>query len=214
MFDLEQSIVEWRKQMLAAGIKTPVPLEELEIHLRDEIEQKMQSGMSGQEAFENAALRIGRADALKTEFNKTGDAKEKFEPALARFVLYSAILAFGWILIMGIHAFLKYEMSLAWRLAGFADMAAITLSVLGRHWLNRIFPVIPDKRVRTIVGITFGLLSMSGMVVFMNFILPNFELTEGQLTVVVLWSLTLMAALGAVWAGLEEAARKQIATTD
>ena len=37
MFDLEQSIAEWRRQMLAAGIKTPVPLEELEIHLREDI---------------------------------------------------------------------------------------------------------------------------------------------------------------------------------
>jgi len=37
MFSLEKSISEWRRQMLAAGIKTPVPLEELEIHLREEI---------------------------------------------------------------------------------------------------------------------------------------------------------------------------------
>ena len=41
MFDLEKSIAEWRKQMLSAGIKTPVPLEELEIHLREEIEQQI-----------------------------------------------------------------------------------------------------------------------------------------------------------------------------
>jgi len=37
MFDLEQAIIAWRQQMLAAGIKSPVPLEELENHLRDEI---------------------------------------------------------------------------------------------------------------------------------------------------------------------------------
>ena len=30
MFDLEQAIAGWRRQMQAAGIKTPVPLEELE----------------------------------------------------------------------------------------------------------------------------------------------------------------------------------------
>ena len=34
MFDLEKSITRWREQMLAAGIKTPSPLEELENHLR------------------------------------------------------------------------------------------------------------------------------------------------------------------------------------
>ncbi len=30
MFDLENAIADWRRQMLAAGIQTPVPLEELE----------------------------------------------------------------------------------------------------------------------------------------------------------------------------------------
>ena len=38
MLNLEQKISEWRKQMLAVGIQAPVPLEELEIHLREEIE--------------------------------------------------------------------------------------------------------------------------------------------------------------------------------
>ena len=41
MFDIEQSFTEWRKQMLAAGIKTPVPLVELEIHLREDVEKEM-----------------------------------------------------------------------------------------------------------------------------------------------------------------------------
>jgi len=40
MFDIEQSFTEWRKQMLAAGIKTPVPLVELEIHLREDVEKE------------------------------------------------------------------------------------------------------------------------------------------------------------------------------
>jgi hypothetical protein len=71
MFDLEKSIAEWRKQMLAAGIKTPVPLEELECHLRDDVEQQIQSGLNAQQAFENSVRRIGQADKLKSEFKKT-----------------------------------------------------------------------------------------------------------------------------------------------
>ncbi|HEY5041998.1 MAG TPA: hypothetical protein VIK53_08340 [Verrucomicrobiae bacterium] len=53
MFNLEQSIADWRQQMLAAGIETPVPLDELEIHLREEIERQMKSGSDKQQAFEN-----------------------------------------------------------------------------------------------------------------------------------------------------------------
>ena len=71
MFDLEQSIVEWRRQMLAAGIKTPVPLEELEGHLREEIERQTKSGSDERRAFEIAAQQIGQAGALKNEFKKT-----------------------------------------------------------------------------------------------------------------------------------------------
>jgi hypothetical protein len=71
MFDLEKSIADWRKQMLAAGIKTPVPLEELEIHLREEIERQMKTGLSEQEAFEISIQRIGQPKMLNNEFKKS-----------------------------------------------------------------------------------------------------------------------------------------------
>jgi leader peptidase (prepilin peptidase)/N-methyltransferase len=76
MFDLEQAIVEWRRQMLAAGIKTPVPLEELESHLRDDVEQQVLAGSDAQQAFEAAVLRIGRAGALNCEFTKIVETRE------------------------------------------------------------------------------------------------------------------------------------------
>ena len=77
MFSLEQSILGWRKQMLAAGIKSPVLLEELEIHLRDEIERQIKPGMNEQESFNSAVQKIGRPSALQREFQKTitGPAK-------------------------------------------------------------------------------------------------------------------------------------------
>ena len=71
MFDLEKSIVNWRKQMLAAGIKTPVPLEELESHLREEIGQQLKSGLNEQKAFEISTQRIGQPKMLKREFKKS-----------------------------------------------------------------------------------------------------------------------------------------------
>jgi hypothetical protein len=87
MFNLEQSIAEWRRQMLAAGIKTPVPLEELEIHLREEIEQQMKSGLNEQEAFNSAVQKIGQEKALKSEFQKIGGIFEntimkKYKPVI------------------------------------------------------------------------------------------------------------------------------------
>ena len=71
MFDLETSITEWRKQMLATGIKTPVPLDELEIHLREEIECQMNSGLDKQNAFEVSVQQIGQPKILDSEFKKS-----------------------------------------------------------------------------------------------------------------------------------------------
>src|SRR2546427_8682508 len=75
MFNLDQAIADWRRQMLAAGIKTPVPLNELESHLRDDVEQQVRSGGNAQQAFESAVQRIGQAGALKGEFAKVPSKK-------------------------------------------------------------------------------------------------------------------------------------------
>ena len=70
MYNLEQSIVEWRKQMLAAGIISPVLLEELENHLREEIQQQIKFGLNEHDAFELSVQRIGPPGGLKHEFQK------------------------------------------------------------------------------------------------------------------------------------------------
>jgi hypothetical protein len=67
---LEQSIAGWRQRMLAAGIKTPAPLDELENHLREEIERLKKSGVDERMAIENAVQQTGQPQSLKNEFNK------------------------------------------------------------------------------------------------------------------------------------------------
>ena len=71
MFNLESSISAWRNQMLAAGIQSPVPLDELESHLRDDIVRQIESGLGEAEAFQAAAQKIGHPAALKAEFLKS-----------------------------------------------------------------------------------------------------------------------------------------------
>ena len=56
--------------MLAVGIKSPSPLDELELHLREEIERQMKSELNEQNAFEISVLRIGQPKILKREFKK------------------------------------------------------------------------------------------------------------------------------------------------
>ena len=72
MFNLDLVIAEWRRQMEAAGVKSSEVLNELESHLRDDVEQQVLTGMSQQQAFKAAVERMGRTQALKREFEKVG----------------------------------------------------------------------------------------------------------------------------------------------
>ncbi len=60
---------------------------------------------------------------------------------------------------LGIYGLLKNDMSLGWRLVGFADVVVIVLAVLGCRYINKLFPVIPNKRVRMAIGLSFGILA-------------------------------------------------------
>ena len=90
MFDLERAIADWRRQMLAAGVKPPTTLDELESHLREDVERQTQSGVSVEQAFEIALQRIGQPGTLQSEFAKVGATKEtrrrKLKLALLRFL--------------------------------------------------------------------------------------------------------------------------------
>jgi len=84
MFNLELAIKAWRREMIAAGIKTPDTLDELECHLRDAVEQEMCSGKSTAQAFAAAIQRLGGASAIQGEFQKVA--------GLGRLVIRAALL--------------------------------------------------------------------------------------------------------------------------
>jgi len=77
MFNLEQAVADWRRQLISAKIQTPVTLDELESHLREEIEQQMKSGRDAEQAYKNAVQHLGEINALKTEFKQAGRAVDK-----------------------------------------------------------------------------------------------------------------------------------------
>jgi hypothetical protein len=70
MFNLDQAIADWRRRMAAGGVKTPVPLEELETHLREDIGSLVSAGMPAARAFQLAVSRLGNPGPLRTEFDK------------------------------------------------------------------------------------------------------------------------------------------------
>lgn len=56
--------------MIAAGLHKGEALDELESHLREDIQQQIQAGLTTQRAFESAVERIGGPQVLKGEFAK------------------------------------------------------------------------------------------------------------------------------------------------
>jgi hypothetical protein len=83
MFNLEQAIATWRQKMLSAGIKAPVPLDELESHLRDELAGRRVD----QQTFDAVVAQFGNAHLLRSEFKKVNRSsmKRKIIIALAVF---------------------------------------------------------------------------------------------------------------------------------
>lgn len=76
MPDLEEKIAEWRRQMVAGGITSPQVLDELESHLRDDVEEQEREGVTVHRAFEIAVQRLGKAAVLECEFEKVGETRE------------------------------------------------------------------------------------------------------------------------------------------
>jgi hypothetical protein len=70
MFDLNQQIIQWRKSLGQSESLVRSDLDELESHLRDQIDQLTLSGLSPEEAFWVAQRRIGNAANLPGEYAK------------------------------------------------------------------------------------------------------------------------------------------------
>jgi hypothetical protein len=207
MFNLEQAIPDWRKQMLAAGIKSPVPLDELEIHLREEIERQMKSGLDGLAAFNSAIQKIGQANALKVEFTKIGETKYAWQRKLMR--IFCPAFAFLYLLWCSYLLF-KVEMNAAERMAGFVAVALFVLIWSNTPQFYRFVPIIPDKRQREIIQAVASLFWPVCGIFAANFILPHLDLTCGQLIVTVLWAMIPVGFFAAISYGLCDAAYRTV----
>jgi hypothetical protein len=77
MTEIDQRIDGWRRDLKAAGISSAEVLAELEGHLRDDIEQRMRSGLQVQQAFELAVRRMGDPSVLVAEFAKVANSTSR-----------------------------------------------------------------------------------------------------------------------------------------
>jgi hypothetical protein len=210
MSNVEQSIAEWRKQMLAAGVSSPVPLEELQIHLHEEIERQLNLGCSEAEAFSSAAQKIGSPQTVQDEFKKMekAEAERKWKESQ---IWLGAIL--GWLQLLVFGAILVNPyMTFGQRMAGLAAMA-VSVLLVGVVGLNhRLLPVIPNRRTRAVIGFVAGVVPASiWVLVFGHFFLTGHEFPFGHYLVTLLWvSCPPLAVCLGLILGFETAARKKV----
>jgi hypothetical protein len=142
MFNLNEAISKWRQQMVAAGIKSPEVLDELESHLRDGFEEQVGSGTTPEEAFETAARRIGQAGALRAEFSKL----EATRPALSSRIL--RLIRFGlapWMLLINVLTLVQFEISPLERTAALFVVLVISLYLASLSYWQRFLSGIIQK---------------------------------------------------------------------
>jgi hypothetical protein len=222
MFNLEQSIADWRRQMLAAGIKMPVPLEELEIHLREEIGRLVKSGKDAQKAFEEAIQLIGKANMINNEFKKV---KEPLEARFTKvvgivFLVVISLAACCFSLLLADAMFLLHHYKIdqssvatvGQLVSGFAAIAAFTLFAWSWRLCPGIFPAISKKALKIIpICGCVSLLFWTAVVVF-RIVVPHPDATFGQVALLMWAILVPPTALGGLILGLDAAARKKAAS--
>jgi len=215
MFHLETAITEWRNQMLAAGIKSPVPLEELESHLREDIEQQARAGLNGRRAFEAAVQKIGRAGIVHREFSKVNEnniVNQRRIDAVSS-VVCAAVAAVTSTAVFLLPPFWS-QMNFRERMTGFAGIVMGVLFLCGWRCLSKFLPVISSKWILVRVQFGSAALGTAIMLSFLAFIWPRFE-AAGQSIVALVCALMIPLGLfGGIAYGLGEAARCQNGATD
>lgn len=206
MFNLEQAIAQWRQQMLDAGIKSPDVLDELETHLRDDVERHTKLGKGAQQAFGIAAQNLGKSDALRNEFKKAHGSSR----AMEKLMFGTCCVFVGFIVLLsGLAIFLCFA---SWGERTVASAAVVSILLIACGWKYGVpfLPVIADWRLRWGVGLTCIASGFIASSLFCGIILPHFEVgADHQLPAIGLWAVFLIAVFGCAGLGLTMSERER-----
>ncbi len=175
MFDLEQAISDWRRQMIAGRVKSSEILDELESHLREDVEQRMRSGLAEKQAFELAVRQMGPVGVLSTEFAKVKKRDERLRRALKVIccvtLVFILVLA-SWASRLGMHlgagvlllsAIMYIALSVrSWRQNGQFQQGLSRLSPSGKQTLQLACEEAPRLH-HNYIGTEHVLLGLTGL---------------------------------------------------
>jgi hypothetical protein len=190
MFDLEVTISNWRRQMVEAGIKPAEALNELESHLRDEVEHEKRLGASNENAFQIATQRLGNVGALRQEFQKV----YRTSLALEKLMIGIGVIFVGFIILLSALSVAVCFTGIGERLVASGAVASILLVACRWRCALPLLPVIRETGWRWTIGLAcIGFGFVAGPL-FCQWVLPFFEVgPDHMLPGVGLWAVFLVA---------------------
>jgi hypothetical protein len=209
MFDLEKAIEEWQRQMRAAGIRTPAPLDELESHLREDVATQMTAGCEASQAFQRAVSSLGAPAALQAEFASARLPREHRDRTLRLCCLAAGALVYACPLLLNASRILGQMDSADGRLA-MAAFALTLLSLFAGFPACRFLPVIAEPRTRTRIQALSFIPILVWFVVLTFGMVPRLECGVGHLSMLTLWAFSPLGVYAGVVFGLDEAARRSV----
>jgi hypothetical protein len=104
MFDLEQNIEQWRRMLTNVLGGQAEVIDELESHLREEMQRLVSAGQNPEQAWEAALTRLGGPQQLAVEFGKLSPPVAACWLPARLVVLAPVVIAVGlaWLLMSGL----------------------------------------------------------------------------------------------------------------
>lgn len=144
MPDLDSMIADWRRAMALGGIRSRDELDELECHLRDEIDHHRHSGVEAGRAFAMAVDRLGAPRQLRDEFQKiqlNRIMNPKMKVRLTELLVVIALVAVQLALILPLaHKWMAHEAFVPWDFVilagGTVCVATCAIVFTRKRWLK------------------------------------------------------------------------------
>lgn len=213
MPDLNAQIEEWRRTMLAAGIPSPTDLDELEAHLRDDVEWQMREGVGAEKAFEAAVQRLGSASALGAEFAKVRWAMSALERRITWIlggIIVAMDVAVGLVFLFDAHPLIA---AIPWRERVLAAAACFAFPAIMWSWryFCRFLPVVTSTRNRLALWVASGVLGGICTAILGQCIPADVDPFDGQYLGMQVWAFLPWVIGVTLIFGLEEAAYRKVA---
>jgi len=154
MFDLEAALKAWRNNLSAKGLANGSTLDELESHLRDEVEAQVLTGLSTEAAFRLAIARLGEAPVLQQEFSKLSTDKA---PALATILRIACLVAAPVMFLEGAWSLWQASLNPSLLIPGLIALCMVTAYIAALPFIYRQLP----NPERPAVGALVTFLSLS-----------------------------------------------------